>query len=47
MGFSGGSDGEESNYSGGDPGSVPGLGGSSAEGNASHASILAMEKPMD
>ena len=33
MSFSGGSDGKESAYNAGGPGSIPGLGGSPAEGN--------------
>ena len=40
-GFSGGSDGKESDCNAGDSGSVPGLGRSAGEGNATHSSILA------
>ena len=42
MGFPGGSDGKESTYKAGDPGSIPGLGRSPGEGNT-HSSILAWE----
>ena len=41
MGFPGGSDGKNSAYNVGDLGSIPGLGNSPGEGNATHSSILA------
>ena len=40
-GFPGGSDGKTSACNAGDPGSIPGLGRSLAEGMATHSSILA------
>ena len=45
MGFPGGSDGKESACNAGDLGSVPGLGRSPGEGNATHSSILALKIP--
>ena len=47
LGFSGGSDGKESTYNVGDPGSIPGLGRSLEEGMATHSSILAWRLSMD
>ena len=47
MGFPGGSDGKESTYNAGDPGSIPGLGRSLEEGMATHSSIVAWRIPMD
>ena len=44
MGFPGGSDGKESTCNTGDPGSIPGSGGSSGEGNT-HSSVLAWRIP--
>ena len=43
--FPGGSDGKESASSAGDLGSIPGLGRSPGEGNATHSSILAWKIP--
>ena len=43
--FPGGSDGKVSAYSVGDPGSVPGSGRSSGEGNGTHSSTLAWKIP--
>ena len=40
-----GSDGKESAHNVGDPGSIPGLGGSPGEGNGTHSSILAWRIP--
>ena len=45
--FPGGSDGKESACNVGDLGSIPRLGGSPAEGMATHCSILAWRIPMD
>ena len=44
-GFPGGSDGKESAHSARDTGSVPGLGRSPGEGNATHSSTLAWRIP--
>ena len=44
MGFPGGSDGKESTWNTGDPGSIPGSGGSPGEGNT-HSSVLAWRIP--
>ena len=41
LGFPGGSDGKESAYNTGDPGSIPGLGRFSEKATATHTSILA------
>ena len=45
VGFPGGSDGQESACSAGDPGSIPGLGISPGEGESYHFSILAWRIP--
>ena len=48
LGFPVGSDGKKkkkSAYNAGDPGLIPGLGRSPAEGNATHSSILAWRIP--
>ena len=45
--FPGGSDGKESAYNAGDPGSVPGLGRSSGEGNGNPLQYSCLENPMD
>ena len=45
VGFPGGSDGQESACSAGDPGSIPGLGISTGEGESYHFSILAWRIP--
>ena len=44
MGFPGGSDGKESTCNTGDPGSIPGSGGSPGEGKT-HSSVLAWRIP--
>ena len=44
-GFPGGSDGKESDSNATDLGSIPGLGRSPVEGNATHSSILAWKIP--
>ena len=46
-GFPGGSDGRPSAYNAGDPGSVPGLGRSSGEGNGNPPQYSCLENPMD
>ena len=46
-GFPGGSDGKESVYNAGDPGSTPGLGRSPGEGNGSSRQYSCLENPMD
>ena len=43
--FPGGSDGKASAYKAGDPGSIPGLGRYSREGNGTHSSTLAWKIP--
>ena len=43
--FPGGSDGKASVCNAGDPGSIPGLGRSSGEGNGNHSSTLARKNP--
>ena len=43
----GGSDGEESAYNVGDPGSIPGLGKSPGEGNDNPLQYSCLENPMD
>ena len=43
----GGSDGKASAYNAGDPGSVPGLGRSSGEGNVNPLQYSCLENPMD
>ena len=45
--FPGGSDGKVSDYSAGDPGSIPGLGRSSGEGNGNPLQYSGLENPMD
>ena len=45
--FPGGSDGKASAYNAGDPGSVPGLGRSSGEGNGHPLKYSCLENPMD
>ena len=47
VGFLGGSDGKASAYNVGDPGSIPGLGISSGEGNGSPLQYSCLENPMD
>ena len=47
MGFSGGSDGKESNCNSGDLGSIPGLGRSSGKGNSYSLQYSSLENPMD
>ena len=42
-----GSDSKVSAYNGGDPGSIPGLGGSPGEGNGSPLQYSCLENPMD
>ena len=45
--FPGGSDGKASAYNVGDPGSIPGLGRSSGEGNGNPLQYSCLENPMD
>ena len=45
MGFRGGSDSKESACNAGDPGPIPGSGGSPGEGNGKHVSILNWKIP--
>ena len=47
LGFPSGSDGKASVYNAGDPGSIPGLGRSPAEGNGSPLQYSCLENPMD
>ena len=47
MGFPGGSDGKESACNVGDPGSIPGSGRSSGEGNGKPLQYSCLENPMD
>ena len=47
MDFPGGSDGKVSAYSVGDPGSIPGLGRSSGEGNDNLLQYSCLENSMD
>ena len=47
MDFPGGSDGKASVYNAGDPGSIPGLGGSPEEGNGNPLQGYCLENPMD
>ena len=47
MGFPGGSDGNESTYSAGDPDSIPGLERSPGEGNDNPLQYFCLENPMD
>ena len=42
-----GSDGKASTYNGGDPGSIPGFGRSSGEGNGNPLQYSCLENPMD
>ena len=46
-GFPGGSDGKASAYNAGDPGSIPGLGRSSGEGNGNPLKYSCLGNPMD
>ena len=46
-GLSGGSDGKESDYKVGDPGSVPGSGKSPGEGNGNRLQCSCLENPMN
>ena len=45
--FPGGSDSKVSAYNAGDPGSIPGLGRSSGEGNGNPLQYSCLENPMD
>ena len=45
--FPGGSDGKASAYNAGDPGSIPGLGRSSGEGNGNPLQYSWLDNPMD
>ena len=45
--FPGGSDGKVSAYNARDPGSIPGLGRSSGEGNGNPLQYSCLENPMD
>ena len=45
LNFPGGSDSKASVYNAGDPGLIPGLGRSPAEGNGTHSSTLAWKIP--
>ena len=45
--FPGGSDGKASAYNAGEPGSIPGLGRSSGEGNGSPLQYSCLENPTD
>ena len=47
MNFPGGSDGKASAYNVGDPGSIPGLGRSSGEGNGNPLQYSCLENPTD
>ena len=47
LGFPGGSDSKASVYNAGDPGSIPGLGRSTEEGNGSPLQYSCLENPMD
>ena len=47
MGFPGGSDGKESAFNAGDPGSIAGLGISRGEGNGNPLQYSCLENPMD
>ena len=47
QGFPGDSDGKASAYNAGDPGSIPGLGRSSGEGNGNPLQYSCLENPMD
>ena len=47
MAFPGGSDGKASAYNVGNPGSIPGLGGTPGEGNGNPLQYTCLENPMD
>ena len=47
LGFPGSSDGKESAYKAGDPGSIPGLGRSPGGGNGNPLQCSVLENPMD
>ena len=47
MGFPGGSDGKESTYNAGDPGSIPGMGKSPGEENGYPPQYSCLENSMD
>ena len=47
VGFPGGSDGKDSVCSVGDPGSIPGSGGSPEKGNGNSLQYSCLENPMD
>jgi len=47
MDFPGGSDGKVSAYNVGNPGSIPGSGGSPGEGNGNPLQYSCLENPMD
>ena len=47
MDFPSGSDGKVSAYNAGDPGSIPGSGGSPGEGNGYPLQYSCLENPMD
>ena len=47
FGFPDGSHGKASDYNAGDPGSIPGLGRSSGEGNGNPLQYSCLENPMD
>ena len=47
MDFPGGSDGKESAYNAGEPGSIPGSGRSPREGNGNPLQHSRLENPMD
>ena len=47
MDFAGGSDGKESAYNAGDPGSIPGSGRSPGEGNGNPLQYSCLENPTD
>ena len=47
MSFPGGSDGKASAYNAGDPGSIPGCGGSPGEGNGNPLQYSCLENPTD
>ena len=47
LGFPGSSDGKESTHNAGDPGSIPGSGGSLGEENGNPLQYSCLENPMD
>ena len=47
LNFPDGTDGKASAYNAGDPGSIPGLGGSLGEGNGNPLQYSCLENPMD